>query len=411
MDLMPRCYTSINFQQVQNQTLRNPLLQLSFNFVSSFEAEDSWADQTIKATITFPMNMYAYDPSTKQTISLGGSSNPDKWVNNLFNKGDAVTFNFGYYRYDTTGREILDIPSTPVFSGYISKVNSKKPIVLELEDNMWLLKQIPCTPQVWPSTQPIENLLTNLLQGTGFNVNALTDTTIPDLEIQNISVAQLLEKLRNEYHLEAYFRGNQLRIGSQVYIEAEAVTSTFVFQQNIISDELTFQRLNDLKLSIVCESLNEQLTGGANKNGQQKSEQQRLSVLVYPDSKGAWKYMKQNGDTPFPENSEGERRTLNFNNITNAATLAQRGLDELAKYYYTGFKGKFTTFAVPCVKQGDNVNIIDPVLPDRNGVYKVRSVKYSGGISGHRQVIELDYKLYVVNNTITTPPPLQLASS
>jgi hypothetical protein len=382
MDQMPRCYTLVTFQQVQNETPRNPLLQLQFGFVSGFEAEDSWADQTRSGSITFPKNIYAIDPQTNQPVGLGGFNDSDKWVTNLFNKGDSVSITYGYYRYDTSGNEILDVPQNPVFTGYITRVNSKK---------------------------PLKTLLTNLLAGTAFTVNMLTPTIIGDLEIQNQSVAQVLEKLRSEYHLESYFRGNELRVGSQVYVEGEANTYTFVFQKNIISDELTFQRQNDLKLSMICESLNQTFPGGSNKAGQTKSALKRLTVLVYND-KGKWKYMKKDDNTPFPDVDEGERRSLIFNGYTDAQALAQAGLDELAKYYYTGFKGKFTTFAVPCVKQGDNVNLVDPVMPDRNGVFKVRSVKYTGGINGHRQVIELDYKLYVVNNSITTPPPLQLAS-
>jgi hypothetical protein len=64
---------------------------------------------------------------------------------------------------------------------------------------------------------------------------------------------------------------------------------------------------------------------------------------------------------------------------------------ELKKYYYSGMRGKFITFGIPFVQQGDNINILDPILPERNGRYKVRSVRYSGGITGLRQEIEVDY--------------------
>jgi hypothetical protein len=40
---------------------------------------------------------------------------------------------------------------------------------------------------------------------------------------------------------------------------------------------------------------------------------------------------------------------------------------------------------------GDNVQLIDPILPERNGNYKVKSVKYSGGVKGLRQEVEIDY--------------------
>jgi hypothetical protein len=102
--------------------------------------------------------------------------------------------------------------------------------------------------------------------------------------------------------------------------------------------------------------------------------------------------VKQKG-VDFPANEEGERRTLFFNNITDAQQLANNGANELSKYYYTGFKGKFTTFAIPYVKMGDNVQLTDNLMPDRNGLYRVRGVTYNGGTNGHRQIIELDYKI------------------
>jgi len=40
---------------------------------------------------------------------------------------------------------------------------------------------------------------------------------------------------------------------------------------------------------------------------------------------------------------------------------------------------------------GNNIDLIDDILPERNGRYKVRSVHYSGGVNGLRQTIELDY--------------------
>ena len=68
---------------------------------------------------------------------------------------------------------------------------------------------------------------------------------------------------------------------------------------------------------------------------------------------------------------------------------------ELKKYYYTGFRGHFTTLGIPFVKMGDNAVIVDSVLPERNGTYKIKSVEYTGGVEGLRQKIELDYKILI----------------
>lgn len=384
---MFRCVTEIKFQQVEkNNDRRN--LSFTFDFVNEFEANDSWVDLTNQCNITFPKNIYVRD-SNNNLFPLGGTVS-DKQVNNLFKRGDKVEVAFGYIYYKGNN-EVLDMAT--IFKGYVSLVTSKKPIVLECEDNMWLLKQIPCKPQTWSKEKTVESLLKSLLQGTNFTVNALTKTTIGDFVIQNESVAQLLARLRHDFHLESYFRGDELRIGSQVYIESEAKEHYFVFQQNIISDDLEFQNKDDIKLSVVCESINTKQVQARNKKGQYKTQDERLTVLVYYDKDGTPKYTVKEKNKDLPENLEGERRKLFFPNVTNAATLAQFGIDEMKKFYYSGFKGKFTTFAIPFVQVGDNVKLHDKVLPDRDGKYKVKGVKYTGGVNGHRQIIDLHYKL------------------
>jgi len=400
---MARCVTYVSFQQIEkNGDGRN--LAFTFDFVNEYEGSDTWVDLTNQLKLTFPKNIYVKD-ANGNLIPLSGTNNQ---INTLFQRGDKVALNYGYYTYNEAGIEHLDMPDAPVFQGYISKVTSKKPIVLECEDNMWLLKQIPCKPQVWSKNKTVEDLLKLLLQGTEFTVNALTSTTIGDFIVNNESVAQLLARLRKEYHLEAYFRGDELRIGSVVYIESEANTHNFIFQQNIISDELDFQRRDDVKLSAVCNSINT-VDGGTNKQGETKTKQERLSVLVYSDAmSGNFKYIVKKKGEDFPANEEGERRTLFYPNVKTAQELAQLGADELQKFFYTGFKGSFTTFGIPYVNQGDNVRIKDPVLPDRNGLYKVKSVNYSGGVKGTRQKITVHYKMVEVNGQVQpiSPPAI-----
>ena len=423
---MLRPYTEITIQQITNSVERNGnFIIIKFNFCHSFEVEETWTSLTNKGKLTLPKNVYIIDGKTGDKKTLYGTSDPNKFITNLFMRGDAVTITSGYYMYDMRGIEYLDV--TGVYSGFITKVGSKLPIELDLEDNMWLLKQIRCKPQVWPRTKTVEELMNSLLSGAKSNgnpitVNALTQTTVGDLIIEDESVAQLLNRLRKDYHLEAYFgtakggaAGCELRIGSIVYIPPSpppVQVPLFQFQQNIISDELSFMRQDDVKLSAVCESINTVFTGKLNKKGQQKNKKERLTVLVWCDTPNEWKYMVKQKDLPFPANDEGERRSLFFHyglqdsgtiTITDAFTLACAGVAELSKFYYTGFKGKFTTFAVPDINIGDYIAINDKVLPDRDGYYVVKGVEKKGGVNGQRQVIELAYKLASNNKVLTMP--------
>ena len=400
-DLMFRPYTLIKVTQqpqATDTTPRNNVIE--FNFCNQWNAVENWTDLTNRGKITIPKNVFARNARTGAPFDIG---NRKEYITNLFRRGDKVEITTGYYKYNAnTGNESLE--TYIAFNGYISKVNSKIPVTLELEDNMWQLKQIPCKPQVWPKNKTVEELMKSLLQGTNFTVNATTETTVGDLIIQNESVAQLLSRLRKDFHLEAYFLGNELRIGSLVYIPPTVMPKevpTFVFQQNIISDDLSYSRKDDIKLSAICESINTVSTGKFNKAGEEKTKQERLQVLVYVGADGKFKYIKKKKDVDFPANEEGERRKLFYPNITDAAELAKAGANELVKYYYDGFKGKFTTFAIPAIKLGDYIYLRDNILPDRNGYYVVKSVERSGGVGGGRQIIELAYKL-VHNGTAKT---------
>ena len=384
---MIRCHTVINIK-ANPDSGRD--FECTLNFCNEFEADDKWEDLTNQARLVFPKNINVRD-KFDNVLPLGGTT-PNKLIDNLFKEGDSVTINYGYYTYDAFGNERLDMPESPVFTGFISKVKSKVPIELECEDNMWLLKQIPCKPQVWAKDKTVEDLLRELLKGTDFSVNSLANTTIGDFVIQDESVAQLLSRLQKDYNIESYFKGNELRVGFSIYVPENVKEHKFVFQKNIISDSLEFQSKKDLKLSAVVIANNE-LQSGTNKKGQTKTKKDKIEILVYPDSRGEFVYKVKQDGVEFPENVEGERRTLNFINITDIEELFQRGKDKLSEFYYDGFKGSFTTFAIPLVRVGDNVIIEDELLPDRNGKYKVKEVKYSGGVNGHRQEIFLHYKV------------------
>ena len=45
------------------------------------------------------------------------------------------------------------------------------------------------------------------------------------------------------------------------------------------------------------------------------------------------------------------------------------------------------------MNHGDQVTLVDSVLPERNGTYLVRSVTTNFGLRGYRQRVELDIRL------------------
>jgi hypothetical protein len=392
---MFRCVTNI----VITQQGAGRSKVLTFDYVNEFTATDTWVDLTNQATVILPKNLYARDKFGKLFPLFGTNKNIGGFdAAPLFLRGDKISIRFGY-RYFRNGNEVLDLPADnrnqPLyqFQGYITEVGSKKPMEFKCEDNMWKLKQIAVTPRVWSGS--VENLIAELLAPyPEFKVNKLTTTTIGPIVLGNETIAQVLERLRKEAHIESYFRQNELRVGGLVYIESDAVERKFVFQQNIISDDLMYKRKDDIVLSAIVISEFEDFTGATTKDGQKKTKTKRIEILVYWDKAlQEWRYKTKVKGVALPENVEGERRTIYLLNVRSEAKMFQDGIYELQKFFYTGYKGKFTTFGIPYVKQGDNVTIEDPVLPERNGKYKVRGVEYSGGVQGHRQTIILDYKI------------------
>lgn len=399
---MYRVLTRTTFIQQPSTNFPTRTKTLIYNFIHSYEADDSWKDMTNKAKIILPKNVYVRD-ETGALVSMGALIGSPDNVNiggfsgtaPFFLRGDKVTIEAGYAYFDARGNEVF--PMNTVFQGFISQVTSKKPIELECEDNMWKLKQVIAPNKVFPAAKyNLESMVEELISGTGFKVNKTTTTSIGDFRTQNETVAEVLARLRKDFHFESYFRGSELRCGSQVYFESDAIADgkkVFKFQQNIISDDLEYRRRDDLNLSAIAYSINKKELQTTTKDGHKKTKRERLEVLVTirPDGKVIKTPKPAGQHADYAPNTAGERRTLYFWNVGTVDDLAKLAVAELTKYFYTGMHGKFTTFGLPYVRQGDNVDILDPVLVERNGRYKVKGVRYTGGVMGLRQEIELDY--------------------
>jgi hypothetical protein len=353
---------------------------------------------TTGGKIVFPKNMDVVDVETKTRISFFGKNKNIAGFNGapLLMRGDKVKIEAFYVYWDEDLKEKQTEKRT-VFEGYITKINAKIPVEIEVEDNMYLLKQLPMTNGAYGNGVSLEDILTNALNGTGLTVNQLTTTKLTWnnslMIIENMTIAQFLEKLRKDAFLHCYFRGTELRVGSIVYIEDEAKTKTFQFQENIISSDLNFVRKDDIVLSAVASNHIEELTGKTTKDGHAKTKNTRIEVLVWFDRAGKFQSKEiKKGNKP-DANVDGERRTFHFLEAKSTDDLIKLAKSSLEKYYYTGFKGTFTTFGTPSVDFGDNAEIINTLLPEQNGTYKIKAVDISGGVNGFRQKIELDYKI------------------
>ena len=384
---------------ITNITITTATKTLFFDFVNHWEFSNNWEDLSAQGKIIFPKNIYIRDTKTNKRYPLFGKN---KATGEMFKKGDKVKIQTQYVYWDENLNE-KRTPLTTIVEGFISNVKIEMPVTLEFEDNMYLLKKTPMINKSYNGSQSIESILNEALQVTNstFGTNFKCETTSKTLvswdnsllTAENETLATFLAKLKKDAFIFTYFRGDTLRVGRSVYIDAEAQTKIFEFQNNIISSDLSFKRKDDMVLSAVASNHIQEQTG-TTKDGKAKIKNSRIEVLVTLQNDKVISKVVKSGDKPDP-NTDGERRTFTFLEAKSEADLIRLATEALKKYYYSGLKGKFTTFGTPYVQFGDQCQIINNKLPEQNGVYKIKGVEYSGGVEGMRQIIQLDYKVNI----------------
>jgi hypothetical protein len=360
--------------QQPNEDFKSRSKSFIFDFVTSGQVSSTWQNLTDTAKITFPKNIYFKDETGNNYTwqgknVIGGSSTPP-----LIMRGDKIIIEWGYYYNKDENYNYLT-ESNVIFEGFISKVVNRIPIEIEAEDNMWRLKQIAARNKIYPASEfSLQTMLNDMLQGTGYTVKTSTVTGIGDFRTQNETIAQVLDRLQRDFRIESYFRGNELRCSGIVYYP-DFIEKVFQFQQNIISDDLEYGRLDDVSIGIKAYSINQAVVGS-------KKKKKRIEVFI--TNKG------ETAEAGF----EGEKRTVPFIGIPTKEELIKAATPMLNRLYYEGFFGSFDTFGFPFVRHGDHAIIRDSVLPERNGTYKIKAVTYDFGTeTGYRQKIDIDMRV------------------
>jgi hypothetical protein len=309
--------------------------EIVFDFVNSVEIESSYENLTETAKITIPRKLN-FDG---KPIAVG--------LNSIFKRGDSVKIELGYFPDLRT-----------VFNGYITKVSPKTPIVLECEDNMFILKQTIIT-KYSKTTVTLKQLLTDII-GTVVDFRTLLEVNLGSFKISNASVAQVLDTLKSDYGFYSYFVDGVLNVGL-ASDASDTQTIEFKFEESIIDDSsLEYQREEDMRLKVKAVSIN-------------SSDNSKTEVEV--------------GD------EDGALKTFHTQNATESALRKFAEL-KLAEWKYEGFSGSFKTFGEPYIRHGDACKLVSDKIPEKNGTYEVVSVKRSFNTEdGYKQDIEIGIKL------------------
>lgn len=319
----------------------------TFDFVTAATFSTSWKLFTDTGEVTLPHKF----KKDGKVIFVG--------EDNIFKKGDQVEIQAGYF------------PTlAPIFEGYVTSVKPSVPVEIKLEDAAWLLKQNNLTLSFKKTT--LKDLLTAALseaksKASGFVLEGLNrvkieavDANLGGFRLTNVNIVNVLEELKKTYALTSFFRGHTLYVG--LAYNPGGARAVFEFEGKglnaIITEDLEYLKEDETAIKVKAISMLE--------------NNKKIEIEV--------------GDP------NGEQRTITKYNLTEAE-LKEVATREIDRLRYEGFRGSFKTFLTPVVYHGDEIEIIDPKTPERNGVYLVEAVEHEIGVNGYFQTIKLGVKV------------------
>lgn len=308
-----------------------------FDYVNYVSVDTSWEDLTDTCRITLPNKLRPKKDGEFLPTITGDDG--------FWKRGDAVSVSLGYDGFGIR----------KVFEGYVTKIITKNPLTFECEDEMWRLKQTP-VKNYSKSNVLLGDFLKEILPQ--YTIDA--DPFEFNLRFSKVTAGEVLEFLKKKFGIRCYFQNGVLRAGfAYRLVEPNPdEIKEFKFQVNIIEDQLEFTKAEDVDLNVTVVNVN-------------KDNTRNEVVAGSPD---------------------GEKRVIYTYNLPQS-TLKNIAEENLTKLKYTGFVGSFLTFLNPVVNHGDSIKLVNDIIPDQNGIYIVKRVVRTLGISGGRQEIFLDRKV------------------
>lgn len=309
---------------------------LLFEYATSVKVSSSWDNLTKTAEITVPNNLYS----------------KGKKITDVIKVGQIVAINLGYYPYKDT-----------VFVGYVTKLVPGTPFTIMCEDEAWKLKQ-KAVRRYSKDNLKLSTLISDIYSGA----YKTDDAVVGSFRINGVTIAQVLNELKDKYGLYSYFVDGVLNVG--LPYKARGKEHFFDFQKNII-DGSSLQWTTTDDLDVISHGVSVQPKG------------KKIELYAY--------YEKSTGKILVSEKQpEGSLNTFNFPNLTQSQ-LQDIIVKRLPNLYYNGYRGSFTTFGFPMVKFSDIANIADNRLKERSGRYLIKGVEITMGVKeGLRQVITVD---------------------
>jgi hypothetical protein len=302
--------------------------KLVFEYANELQIESSWKEFTDTAVIKLPRNLKLKEEELLILLKVG----------------DQVVIKMGY-----EGAEM-----NTEFLGYLTSIKPNTPLEVNCEDESWVLKKEPITKTFKKTT--VLQMIGSILPS--YEVSGL-DSEISSMVLSKSTPAQVLEKLKESYGLNSFFRLKNekpvLVIGKPYSSESDEYS--YSFGEDILAHNLEYKRKEDIKLKVTAIS--------NNKNGS-KTELQL-------------------GD------ADGEELTLNFYDVSKS-TLQELATVELEKMKYDGYRGTMTVSGWQQANHGDVVKLIDTIYPERGGRFFIEKTSIKFGSQGFIRELTLGPK-------------------
>jgi len=275
----------------------------------------------------------------------------DKNIRELITQGMKVHVELGY-----------DDTNECVFEGYVKRVQPGAPVVIDCEDEMYRLKKITVANKNYENL----NLADFLKEYMPSDIPVkIADVRIGKLRIEKEpSLAQVLNKFRDEYFLQFFFRdGVFYGVLSSLKAAMDGIlTHKIRFRWNTAGDNLQMKTTDDLKLIVKA-----------------KAVMKDNSILEAQEPK---------------DETEGNVMTFFSDSAETEADLRAFAKETIAAYKPERSTGTITLFGIPYIRHGDHVTLNDDSNKERNNItYLVKSVRRTFGMQGYRQEIELGIKI------------------
>lgn len=277
-----------------------------------------------------------------------------KWkgaTNCPIRRGDPITIELGY-----------DQNNRIAFVGYVSKVGTQTPLIIECADEMLKLRTTAAKKLSYASTD-----IATVLRDQGLDPVVSGKQSIGAYRICCNTVAELLDSLKKQ-NIRSFYRlgsGSTPRLFSGLSIVPDDVrTFRFSNTENMVdATNLNFQDKQDTLFTVKVVSHLDVQSG-------KKTKSQKVEVTV--------------GDLG------GEVRTFNVIGM-NQAEMKEYGEKQYEQLKTGGLTGSFTAFGGDIIDKLDRVRLV--IDGTDHGVYQVNANEISYGEGGFRQEITIGTRL------------------